>query len=235
MKNKDQSGLVELAKYFSNLDRTLLSRKRAFTFSSGTFVQPPSKLTTSLIETRKRYRFIDDCFRVDVVDFRAPKSAYRHFALSILAVVFCPELPELEIQLTHQQSDVKLIKIAYPGTTPRAVYKYLTAPQSFEYHPESLEENPWKGSLPERDLPDFRLQYQGSRGWEHWDERDMIAGLGNDAASVRLASMLLNFGHPTNDLTTVGLETPASYGGVSKLSAEVHFHLPRSPRWRVGI
>ena len=123
------------------------------------------------------------------------------------------------------------IRISYPGETPRGVYNYLTKPCSFEYHPQHLEENPWTGSFPERGLPDFKLQYSGPRPWEHWDERDMIVGFGNDDASVRLASMFLNFGGTRNKRTMVRLETAAGYGGVSRLSAEVRFHLPNSDKW----
>jgi hypothetical protein len=44
---------------------------------------------------------------------------------------------------------------------------------------------------------------------------------------------LLDFGGADNDQNFVKLETPLQYGGVSKFSPEVQFHLPESETWPV--
>src|SRR5579884_3027815 len=154
----------DLLAWLGELEREVGSpRNGEFTFTETSFPRLPNTMTTANLQIRKGFHFIDDCYRADVLNFRADKKRYRCFGLAILAVVFCRELPELKICLTNEDSDIKLIKIGYRGTTPRTVYEYLTAPHSFRYHPESLEENPWTGASAERGMPDFKLQYSGKR------------------------------------------------------------------------
>ncbi len=232
MRKKRQPTDCDLLRYLGTLERKLRSSpKGSSTLTKQSFPKLPSTIASSAIEVRKSFHFIDDCYRTDVLNFRAEKATYRCFGLAVLAVVFCPELPQLEIELTNEETEIKSIRVSYAGTTPRAVYNYLTMPHSFQYSFEVLEENPWKGDSHDRSLPDFKLQYSGQHSWEHWDERDAIVGFGNDDASVRLASMLLSFGEPANKRAMVKLETNAGYGGVSRLSAEVRFHLPSSKQW----
>lgn len=232
--NRYKKSQHDFSDYFVELDRAFLSSDSGFTFTADCFPRLPALMTSLAIQMRKSYHFIDDCWRVDVVNFKTDKMVYRHLAFSILAVVFCQDLPQLEIRLLSE-SDIKTIRISYPGKTPRAVFNYLTVPHSFEYHPTELDENPWTGKFPQRALPDFKLQYSGARDWEHWDNRDLLVGFGNDDTSVRLADMLLNLSRPSNSRNLVRLETGAGYGGVSKLSAEARFHLPESTSWPVTI
>lgn len=232
MTKKRQPVDCDLLRYFGTLERKLRSAsKGGVTLTRQSFPSLPSTIDSPSIEVRKTFHFIDDCYRTDVLNFRAKKTTYRYFGLAMLAVVFCPELRQLEVRLTNDDTEIKSIRVTYPGTTPRAVYNYLTVPYSFQYRSEVLEENPWKGNYQDHTLPDFKLQYSGPHSWEHWDERDVIVGFGNDDATVRLASMLLSFGEPGNKRAVVKLETSAGYGGVSRLSAEVRFHLPSSKQW----
>jgi hypothetical protein len=150
--------------------------------------------------------------------------------LAILAVVFCPDLPELTIKLDHSDSEIKAVKIRYSGSTGRSQFDYVTEPRSFEYYPDEVAESPWKDQKAAdfKWWPDFWLTYSGADSWNHWEDRDQIEGFGGDDASVLLAALLLNFGRDDNRQTVVTLESPVGYGGVSKLSAEVQFRIPES-------
>jgi hypothetical protein len=203
-----------------------------FLFDPGIFPALPPTMTTGEIETKKTFKFINDQYRLDVVNFRASKETYRRFALAVLAVVFCPSLPELRLELIGENSQIKSILIRYQGTSQRAVLDYRTKPVSFEYYPNLVCEHPWRDRrAPEPDWPEFRLVYSGTEDWKHWDERDRIEGFGSDDASVLLASLLLDFGREENAEPCVRLETPLQYGGVSKFSPEIRFHLPNSQWW----
>ncbi len=224
----------DLAKHLSGLEEQVSRVEKGFVFTRDTFPSIPKSICTSLIETEKSHKYVDDCYRIDVVHFRAQKKTFRHMGLAILAVIFCPELPELIINLTGATSAIKSMAIRYEGVSPRAVFRYLTKPLSFEYHPEEIHENPWRDRrFLENIWPSFRLKYAGPDSWNHWEERDQIEGLGGDEASVLLASMLLNLGRNENKENVVKLETVLQYGGVSKFSPEVQFHLPESEVWPI--
>lgn len=224
----------DLAKHLRDLEEHLSRAEDGFLFSRERFPRIPNVMTTSLIETEKSYKYVNDCYRIDVVHFLAPKKTFRHFGLAILAVVFRPELPELRINFAGRRSAIRSITFRYEGVTPRAVFRYLTTPLSFEYHPEEVYENPWRDHhSPETVWPSFCLKYPGPDARNHWEERHEIEGFGGDDASVLLASLLLNFGREENNQNLVKLETILQYGGVSKFSPEVQFHLPGSEAWPV--
>ena len=235
MRKQPKSASCDLEKEFARLEKQLPQGKTSFTFDTKSFANIPSVISTSRVEIRKTFHFINDCWRVDVLNFRASRETYRYLGLAALAVVFCPSLPELCIRVEHPRSQIKLIRIRYEGSTPRAVFNYLTRPFSFEYLPQDVEENPWTSwsSIP-ANWPDFLLTFSGKRVWEHWDKRDQIEGFGSDDATVLLASLLLDFGRRRNKCPMVKLETVAGYGGVSKLSTEVRLHLPESDTWPIS-
>lgn len=234
MTNKQNNGDCQLCAYLSELESTLPQEKKAFLFERKLFPTLPTVIRTPKLDVRKTYHFINNSCRVDVLNFMASKKTYRYWGLAILAAIFRPELSALTLQLECQSSQIKSILLRYPGTTSRAVLTYLTAPHSFEYHPEEIAEHPWMGRcIPENGWPDFLLTYSGSDLHNHWEDRDVIEGFGNDDASVMLADLLLNLGRDKNKQLMVRLETifAPAYRGVSRLSCEVQLHLPGSESW----
>lgn len=222
----------DLQEFFEKLDKRLSASSGSMTLRSQDFPSVPAVISSQAITARKTYKYIDDCYRLDVVHFLAAQETYRYFGLAILAVVFCPALPELQIRLDDQETQVRLIKVQYGGTTPRAVLGYLTMPHSFKYVPSDVSENPWLGRrVLETGWPEFLLISSGSKPTENWEGRDTIQGFGGDDPAVMVASLMLDFGRKENDQLLVKLETPVGYGGVSNLSPEIHFHLPGSESW----
>jgi hypothetical protein len=232
MTKKQNALRCDLRKYFDSLEARISARRGHVLLAARDFPPLPSFIASHALIARKTYKYINDCHRVDVVHFRAARETYRHFGLAILAVVFCPTLVELCINLDSPESEIRSIKIRYGGTTPRAVFEYLTVPHSLKYCPAEISENPWLGKrIPETGWPEFLLTYSGSEPEKHWHERNRIEGFGSDDAAVLVASLLLDFGRNENHQHLVKLETLVGYGGVSKLSPEVHFHLPESESW----
>lgn len=230
--NDKTSARVRLRKHFGQLGLRLFKTTGPVLLTAADFPGIPTTLVTQAITVRKTHKYINDCYRLDVLNFRASRSTYQQLGLAILAVVFSPTLHELCIRFDRPDSDVHLIKIKYEGTTPRSACEYLTMPHSFKYHPAEVYENPWSGlRVPDEHWPGFLLTYSGSEPEKHWEERDIVEGFGSDDAAVLVAALLLDFGRPQNKQNLIKLETPVGYGGVSKLSPEVHFHLPSSKAW----
>jgi hypothetical protein len=222
----------ELRKHLHSLEARISATTGHVVLGPDDFPMLPSTIRSQAITIRKTFKYINDCYRLDVVHFRAARETYRHLGLAILAVIFCPNLSELCIRIESAESEVRSIKIRYNGTTPRAAFEYLTVPHSFKYYPAEISETPWVGRrIPETGWPEFLLTYSGSEPEEHWEERDTIEGFGSDDAAVLVASLLLDIGRLENHQHLVKLETQVGYGGVSKLSPEVHFHLPESESW----
>jgi hypothetical protein len=232
MTNHQNIPKCDLRKHLERLESRISATTGDVLLGAKDFPALPSTIPSQAITVRKTHKYINDCYRLEVMHFRAARETYRHFGLAILAVVFCPNLSDLCIRLESTESELRSIKIRYNGTTPRAAFEYLTMPHSFKYNPAEISENPWVGRrIPETGWPEFLLTYSGSKPEEHWEERDTIEGFGSDDAAVLVASLLLDFGRPGNHQHLVKLETPIGYGGVSKLSPEVHFHLPESESW----
>jgi hypothetical protein len=232
MINNQNLQRCDLRKHLDRLEARIAATTEDVVLGAKDFPALPSTISSQAITVRKTYKYINDCYRLEVMHFRATRETYRYFGLAILAVIFCPDLSELHIRLESAESALRSIKIRYNGTTPRAAFQYLTMPHSFRYYPAEISENPWVDRrIPETGWPEFLLTYSGLKPEEHWEERDTIEGFGGDDAAVLVASLLLDFGRPENKQHFVKLETPVGYGGVSKLSPEVHFHLPESESW----
>lgn len=224
-----------LSRHFRELDTRLAGATDGFTFTPAHFPLIPPILVSDAISARKNYKYVNDCYRLDVVHFRAEPETYRYLGLLILNVVFSRELREANLKLEDANSDVRLIKIRYDGSTPRGVYEYLTQPLSFRYRPSELDEYPWNSVQPSnRQFPEFHLTYSGSEPEKHWDSRDVIEGFGSDEAAVMVATLFLDLGRSNNQQNFVRLETPIGRGGVSKLSPEIQLHLPNSETWPFG-
>ena len=90
------------------------------------------------------------------------------------------------------------------------------------------------GDTPNRALPAFALMTKRGEpiNKSDWQERDLLHCAGSDAGNVRLASMLLDFGHPNEDSDQrIALEGESGNGGVYRDSPEVKFLLPGSWGW----
>jgi hypothetical protein len=235
LKNEPQNSTeCQLHRYLSGIEAQLPQDGKTFLFERGSFPALPKSLRTASIDICKTYQFINDSCRVDVLNFMASRKTYRHLGLAILAVVFQPDLTEMSLELTSQTTQINALVFRYAGTTPRTVFTYLTVPYSFEYQPKDIDEHPWMGRHIRDDAwPDFLLTYSGTDAHNHWEDRDVVQGFGNDDASVMLADLLLDFGRDENKQLMVRLETIFSpaYRAVSRLSPEVRLHLPGSDSW----
>lgn len=174
--------------------------------------------------------------RRDFLAFDAESRTYQLLALALLAKIFHERPPLARIKLTHPASHIREIVLDYKqklnGLT--FVEGYETRPYQYRWrrsHPNMAYS--W-GDTPNRALPAFALMTRRGEpvNKPDWQERDLLHCAGSDAGHVRLADMLLDFGHPNEDPEQrITLEGESGNGGVFRDSPEVRFHLPGSWGW----
>jgi len=203
--------------------------------SAATLPRPPARLSTDQLYIVKGFHEYHPSFRADMVDFHADKSTYRHLGLLILAVVFQAQAEEVQIELTHPASAIKLLAIESPLKGPDDIGAgYNTRPYVFSYWPGPTSRIPWVPPADLSHLPCFYLTNQEDcvgPTEEDRANRDTVRGFGTDKGSVRLAELLLNAGQPDNPVDEYNLEGDGGYRGVGYLSAEARFWLPGSFGW----
>ena len=237
MNQQAESTTNDLQNCFRELVRQLFSSEnRVFTFTAKSFSELPTALKTDQIVLRKGH-VNHDSFRAERLQFFASKSTYRELGLLILSVVFHPNGARVHVTLTHPSSNIRNLIVEYPGSTPR-ISGHQTIPEKFEFYPQQIATHPWTGENPDvLGFPRFTLtnlkRFVVTE--EQWASRDTVIGFGNDDASIRLASLLLNFGSPESDTNEVVLEGEGGLRGVGVHSAEAAFYSPGSLAWPDGI
>ena len=226
--------ICDLHCYFGELAAKLpLTGQRGLPFSAETFREVPEHLESDQLVVLKRHRDYGGS-RADQLVFCADKATYQRLGLLILSVVFRPEVPRAHIALTSPSSDVKNLIVEYAGSTSRGS-GYRTRPDRFLFHMEPVKTHPWTTeNLDLFGLPEFVLT--NMKEFVVTDEdrarRDTVKGFGNDdAASVKLADLLLKIGSPDNATNEVVLEGEGGFRGVGIHSAEAAFYLPGSSAW----
>jgi len=227
----------DLARLFGELAAKLpTSGDEELQLSVATLPRPPAHLTTDRIYIWKSIHNYESWgFRADGVHFHADKSTYRHLGLLILAVVFHTEPGEVQVELTHRASDVKLLVVESPFKDPFGIVQgYNSRPFVFSYWPQATSRFPWVTGEDPTKLPCFYLtNRENSVGLSEEDraKRDTVRGFGSDLGSTRLAELLLNASQPDNQVVEYDLEGDGGFRGVGYLSAEAKFWLPGSAAW----
>jgi hypothetical protein len=174
-------------------------------------------------------------FRADSIHVHAHKPTYRLLGLLIMAVVFHGEPDEVQIELTHPASTIKLLIVESPYRAPYGMVPgYNTRPYVFNYWPSTTTRFPWPPPVDPSKLPCFYLtNRENNIGPTEQDRanRDTVRGFGTDEGSVRLAELLLNASQPDNPVDEYDLEGDGGWRGVGYLSAEARFWLPGSAGW----
>lgn len=177
-------------------------------------------------------------FRADALWFYACEQTYRQLGLLILAVVFQPDVPGVDLELTHPASDIRHLCITYEHPNLNDVPPgYTTRPYALNYYPDEAASHPWASrGLAPSELPCFWLtnEQEFMPTEEDWARRDTVKGFGTDTGSVRFAALLLNLGCPQNAAREYALEGDAGVRGVGTMSAEARFILPGSVAWDVA-
>lgn len=191
----------------------------------------PAMRTNGVVATKV---FVDQAGTFpDSVQFSAHRATFRALGVVVVAALFLESETSIELELTHPESDIKLIRIEAPWTDIDHVMRTV----SFTYWPSQPAKHPWMADHPHpEDLPGFNLQTRddlGFAGREHWERdqwrtRDTIVGFGSIAGTARLAALLLDIGNPVGERDEIRLEGEVGFRGVAPGSAEVGFWLPGS-------
>jgi len=205
--------------------------------NAATLPRPPERLTTDRLYIMKGdHTYHPGWFRADGVHFHADKATYRNLGLLILAMLFHAEPEEVQIELTHPASAIKLLVIESRYNGPDDIGAgYNTRPYVFSYWPAATSRHPtWESPVDPSKLPCFYLTNRDDSVGDTEEERaqrDTVRGFGSDMGSVRLAELLLNASQPDNPVDEYVLEGDGGFRGVGYFSAEATFWLPGSAAW----
>jgi hypothetical protein len=173
--------------------------------------------------------------RRDFLVFEADKSTYRFLALALLAKIFHEKPVLAHILLTNPASDIREVVLDYEQELHGLSFAhgYKTRPHQYEYrrsHPARAYS--WF-DIPQGALPAFALATQRGDPIDDtdWGKRDVLRCAGSDHGHVRLAGMLLDFGHPNEQCNKIMLEGELGNKGIDPFSPEVQFLLPGGFGW----
>jgi hypothetical protein len=227
----------DLERVFAELATRLpTSSEDEWRLNAATLPRLPERLTTDRLYIVKGDHIYHPAFHADGVHFHADKPMYRNLGLLILAVLFHAEPEEIQIELTHPASAIKLLVVESPYKGPGDIGPgYNTRPYVFSYWPEATSRHPsWYPPDDPSKLPCFYLTNRDNTvGPTDADraQRDTVRGFGSDVGSVRLAELLLNASQPDNPVDEYVLEGDGGFRGVGYFSAEATFWLPGSVAW----
>lgn len=230
----------DLDRLYGDLVRIVLTtatESEPYVLKAQNLPQPPAWMETDHLYIAKGIHEYEDYFRADMLWWFASKETYGQLALLILAVLFHPDPPEVNLQLTHPASEIKrlVVRYEYPPSDEYLDAGYNTRPYAFAYYPG---ETAWydHGRYREvSDLPCFWLSgaEPGGDYEAAWKDRDTVIGFGTDVGATRFAELLLSAGRPDNACVEYALEGDGSglARSVGRWSAEVRLWLPGSDAW----
>jgi hypothetical protein len=218
----------DLDRFFGEMRLKLPKDARSrLLFSSSSFDGCPERVETDQMVLTKSTHEYGSGYRADLVRFRAKRETFQELAFLILAVVFRPGGGRVQVALSHPQSTIKNLVVAYSGLTPRSA-GHKTKPDQFPYSPSKVEKHPWNWCGYHWELysfPSFTLtnmkEFVVSEA--DWASRDTVLGFGNDDANIRLADLLLSLGY--SDQREIVLEGEGGNRGVGINSAEAVFEV----------
>lgn len=230
----------DLARVYAGI-RTEMNRVlpggKPFSFSGINLPLPPAILSSSRIVCRKTHHHYHASNRVDMIQLYADQETLQHLGLWLLSMLFHPDPSTSKLHLPHRASHIRQMKcdfmhggsywgVMHPG--------YVSIPSRLRYEPNTeLERFPFRDELLPQFLPAFRLTNETDMviTEEEFQARDTIFGFGNDVAIVKLATLLLDLGHPANKAVETDLEGELGIRGVAPGSVEVQLIQPGTFRW----
>lgn len=207
---------------------------KEYRFSPDTLPNLPATLYCSNLVIQKDNRTYNSNWRVDHLSWYAPKETYARFALLLLTTALKPS--KCELRLSNEASHLSSVFLdsADIRCFPDLFFAKFTL-QSFEYWPGTVSKHPWiDGYVSSIDsLPWFCLTNRDDCVItdEQWQSRDVLTGFGTYAGQLNLATLLLDFGQPSNDQLEIELEGEGGFRGVGVHSAECSFYLPGHLAW----
>ncbi len=214
-----------------------IAKGKPFSFSVANLPAPPEKLASPHIVCRKGFHHYHASNRVDMIQVFADQPGMQLLGLWLLSMLMHPLPSSSQLDLPHRASQIRRMKcdfmhggsywgVQHPG--------YVSVPSRYRHEPDlPLKRFPFLEVEIPGDLPAFRLTNDADMvvSEAEFQQRDTIFGFGNDVAVVRLASLLLDLGHPASKDAEVDLEGELGYRGVAPGSVEVQFVLPGTFRW----
>lgn len=208
---------------------------KEFRFSPDTLPDLPATLSCSdLVIQKSGLRTYNATWRVEHLSWYAHKETYARFALLLFASALKPS--KCELRLSNQVSDLSTVFMdsADIRCFPDLFFAKF-ALQSFEYWPGKVSKHPWvDGFVSSVDsLPWFCLTNRDDYAMtdEQWNSRDVLKGFGGYSGHLNLATLLLDFGQPSNDQLEIELEGEGGFRGVGVQSPECSFYLPGHLAW----
>lgn len=204
-------------------DDDLASTKGELTvvvFDTDSVPVPPTQLPTDAIVLQRGHHDWMG-YRVDRFGLFLDKPACRALGLLILSVVLHPDPEEVEVLLTHPESEMKVLRVGYrhPARSDLGC-RYWATPTRLNYQPQRPPLGPF-AHAPVNALPVVRLD-QSDRN------EQSVVGFGSDVGSINFATLLLDLGLDDNIYNEFELmgEPAGDYRGVGPISAELYIKLP---------
>ena len=236
---------MTLEELYGELARTVPvnadDQERAAIFDRDSVPCPPEELETDAISVHVgRHQYSDSLVAERAVVFAKP-DAYRLLGLLCLGVLLHPGRDAVDLHLSSQISQVRVIRIRYESPVrnrhppPDSPYEvaYNVMPHALQYwiNPD----RDLRLAFPEGRRPHLELTTPG----ENWDQvhaaekTHLVAFTGDQAGHglANLAELLLDLGSPQHN-SQFNLEVDGGRGwegGVEFSSAELRLYLPGHP------
>ena len=208
-----------------------------FRFSGNTIETLPEILETRGLIIKQGIHDYNGSWRIDYPQVYAAKEVYAALGVVTACVLLNSQVDQLEIRLTHPQSDIKslIIEFAHPGITAEYLHGLYVTPTVFAYEAAPVERKPWlfEAVVDPNTFPHFELSNKERCPIteDDWNNRDVIFGFGSAEGTARLVQLLLDMSRPGNKTSEFTLESEGGFRGVAPLSAEICFWLPGGESW----
>ncbi|MEH1945026.1 MAG: hypothetical protein V7L01_33085 [Nostoc sp.] len=228
----------KLQNFFGKIASSLptTSDSEPFIVTENSLPCPQQLISTAKLVVKKGVHQYGSWYQIDQLWFFAHKQTYRQLSLLILACIFSPHIGELELLLTHQQSDIKKIIVESQNLDIDTLTGgFYTKPFAFKYWPEvqSCLHPLHNLQVPDWDLPELLLTDEGDccTTEEDWKNRSVIRGFGTPSGATHFAELLLNIGLPETENQEFYLESYVGNRSLAPGSAEARLWLPGGNYW----
>lgn len=228
----------KLQKFFGKIASSLpaTSDDDPFIVTENSLPCPQQLISTARLVVKKGVHQYGSSYQIDQLLFFAHKQTYRQLGLLILACVFSQNVGEVELLLTHKQSDIKKIIVESQNLDiDKLTGGFYAKPFAFKYWPEiQCRLHPlYNLQIPDWDLPQLLLTDEEDCciTEEDWKNRFVIRGFGTPVGATHFAELLLNIGLSETESQEFYLESYAGNKSVAPTSSEVRLWLPGGHYW----
>lgn len=230
----------DLERLFGEIADRIPEDDTEFVFSSEVLPKSEIEVTSDQILIRRSsthpHTYTQN--RVDSLWLYTNKRTLRLLALLIFSKVFHSSPREIRLHLSHQSSDIRVIRLDWNGEIDRwwaTLPDLESRPYRYTYWPSAVTRFPLAGSkIDPRFLPILALTNEEDSigpSESDWASRNVLKCAGSVSGNILLARVLLDASLQQFTENELALETELGFGGAGHGSAELRIFLPGSLGW----